>query len=162
MLHVLDEWLIQPGTQQWTIITIPQRDYMETQLHKYFMSWATLFCDWKARERRAIVFHDMTSADIPLTVSATAFQNQDGGSFTKLWTDFLIKIFRVGKIYANQDTPGNIIICIKFSWNRPKFPFKEFIVWHAPIISHFTPSSFNPTKKYINPCTYNMLLLQTL
>ena len=111
-------------TQQWTIITIAHGDYMETQLHKYFMSWATLFWDWKARERRAIVFHDMTSADIPLTVSATAFQNQDGGSFTKLWTDFLIKIFRVGKIYANQDTPGNIIIYIKFSWNRPKFPFK--------------------------------------
>ena len=126
MLHVLDEWLIRPGTQQWTIIAIPQRDYMGTQLHKYFMSWATLFCDWKARERRAIVFHDMTSADIPLTVSATKFQNQDGGSFTKLWTDFLIKIFRVGKIYANQDTPGNIIIYIKFSWNRPKFPFKNY------------------------------------
>ena len=38
MLHVLDEWLIQPGTQQCTIISIPQRDYMETQRHKYFMT----------------------------------------------------------------------------------------------------------------------------
>ena len=54
----------------------------------------------------------MTSADITLTVSATAFQNQDGGSFMKLWTNFLIKIFCVGKMYANQDTPGNIIIYI--------------------------------------------------
>ena len=36
MLDVLDEWLIQPGTQQWTIITIPQQDYMETKRHKYF------------------------------------------------------------------------------------------------------------------------------
>jgi len=61
------------------------------------------------------VFHDMTSVDVPLTISATAFHNQDGGSFMKLWTDFLIKIFHVGKIYANQHTPGNIIIDIKFS-----------------------------------------------
>ena len=38
-------------------------------------------------------------------------------------TDFLIKIFCMGKIYANQDTPGNITIYIKFSYNRPKFPF---------------------------------------
>ena len=39
----------------------------------------------------------------------------DGGSFTKLWTDFLI-IFRVSNIYANQAvTPGNIIIDMKVS-----------------------------------------------
>ena len=61
------------------------------------------------------MFHDMTSVDVPLTILATAFHNQDGGSFTKLWTDFLIKMFRVGKIYANQHTSGNIIIDIKFS-----------------------------------------------
>jgi len=68
----------------------------------------------KARELWAM-FHDMTSVDIPLTISAPAFQNQDGGSFTKLWMNFLIKIFHVGKIHANQNTPGNIIIDIKFS-----------------------------------------------
>ena len=59
--------------------------------------------------------HDMTSVDVPLTFSAAAFHNQDGGSFTKLWTDFLIKMFRVGKIYANQHPPGNIVIDMKFS-----------------------------------------------
>ena len=36
---------------------------METQLHKYFMS-----------STRAIVFHDMTSVNILLTVSANSFQ----------------------------------------------------------------------------------------
>ena len=41
------------------------------------------------------MFHDMTSVDVPLTFSAAAFHNQDGGSFMKLWTDFLIKMFRV-------------------------------------------------------------------
>ena len=62
-----------------------------------------------------MVFHDMTSVDAPLTVSATAFQIQDGGSFTKLWNGFFKKIFHIGKIYANQNTSGNTIIDLKFS-----------------------------------------------
>ena len=78
-------------------------------------SWKKSWKVMEFEELKRVRTLDMTSADIPLTVSATAFQNQDGGSFTKLWTDFLIKIFRVGKIYANQDTPGNIIMYIKVS-----------------------------------------------
>jgi len=62
-----------------------------------------------------MVFHDMTSVDVPLTVSATAFQIQDGGSFTKLWIGFFKKIFHLGKTYANQNTSGNTMIDMKVS-----------------------------------------------
>jgi len=60
-----------------------------------------------------MVFDDMTPVDVPLTVSATAFQIQDGGSFTKLWIGFFLNIFHVGKIYANQNTSANAIIDMK-------------------------------------------------
>ena len=84
---------------------------METKAHEYSMSTATEICERKARE----AYHDVTSIDIPLTVSATAFQNQDGGSFKKFWLDFFGKIVRVGKIYASLNTPGDTIINIKIS-----------------------------------------------
>jgi len=85
----------------------------------------------RTRELRAIVFHDMTSVEFPLTVSAPAFQNQDGGSFTKLWIDFLIKIFHVGKIYADQNTPGNIIIN---NWVSKHCDAMSSYPWHNLII----------------------------
>ena len=57
----------------------------------------------------------MTSIDVPLTVSATAFQIKMAGNSRNFGSIFFVKLFRVGKIYAIEGPPGNIIVDIKFS-----------------------------------------------